>query len=114
MEKNLSHKKLSLDSINLTSLDCKVLSSLQNGIDIVSRPYENIAKQFNITEQDVINVVKKALLLGSIRKMGASLNHFLLGYSYNVMLVLNVTDNNVQSISDFICSFEEVSHCYLR
>lgn len=114
MEKYLSSKSLSLNSVYLTELDYKVLNDLQNGIQIISRPYEKIAKKFNISEQDIVNIIKKSLLLGAIRKIGASLNHFMLGYSYNVMLVLNVPDEKVQYISKFICSFEEISHCYLR
>lgn len=65
-------------------------------------------------EQDVVNIIERLLKKSIIRKFGASVNHRLLGYTYNGMLVLNVSEDKIDFIANFICNFSEVSHCYQR
>lgn len=91
-----------------------ILKLLQDGIELKHSPYLKIANLLNIKEQEVIDTIKQLINEKKIRRFGASVNHKMLGYLYNAMLVMNIQDNNIQKFVSYICKFDEVSHCYER
>lgn len=98
----------------LSETDKRIINELQSGLSICSRPYELIAGKLNISEEEVIDRIEKLIENGSIRKLGAVLNHRKAGYNANAMVVWVVPDNRVQEAGNILASFKEVSHCYQR
>ena len=59
----------------LTELEKQIVASIQGDIPVVKRPYAKIAKQLDITEEILLETLKKLCEKGVIRRFGATLRH---------------------------------------
>ena len=65
---------------------------------LVERPYAEIAKKIQTTEQDVIRRIDIMLSAGTIRRLGVVVRHRELGYRANAMLVWDFPDDQVDQM----------------
>lgn len=98
----------------LAKEDRIILRYLQEGIEITERPYKNIAEQLGLSEEEVLEKIRYFTKEEIIRNFQAILNHQLLGYNSNVMVVWQVPAEKVDFVGKIMASFNEVSHCYER
>lgn len=87
---------------------------IQRDLAMTRRPYQEIADQTGMTEQDVLNVIKQMLARGLIRKFGAVVRHREAGFSANAMVVWAVPEGRVERVGQLLSSFAEITHCYER
>ena len=92
----------------------KIIYLTQDGLPITQRPYEKLAEQLELDQTKVIQILKKMLEIGLIRRISAVPNHYALGYRYNLMTVWNVPDSEVEHLGFLAASLDFVSHCYQR
>ena len=92
----------------------KVISATQNGLPICDRPYQQIAKQVGISEEELIALMQEMLSAGLIRRIGLVPNHYALGYRFNLMTVWDVDDQDILSLGETVGQLDFVSHCYQR
>lgn len=104
----------SVNGISFDQTDFKVVLATQGGIPIVSNPFEVIAAQVGINEDELILRMKKLKEVGFIRKMAGTPNHYKIGYVANAMTVWNIPDEFVDSVGEIFKSVGFVSHCYIR
>ena len=52
-------------------IDAKLINHLQNGFPICETPYLHVANELNLTEEDVLNRLKKLLENGTLSRFGA-------------------------------------------
>jgi len=100
--------------ILLDDLDRKIIEVTQSGLPLVSRPYDDVAKQTGITASDVIQRMKKMQANGIIRRIAAVPNHYALGYKANGMTVWDVPDDRINELGQKVGKLNFVSHCYHR
>ncbi|MDG6221696.1 MAG: Lrp/AsnC family transcriptional regulator [Candidatus Bathyarchaeota archaeon] len=93
--------------------DKAILVEVQR-LPLVSRPFFEIGKRLNLTEEQVLDACNCLLRKGIIRRFGVSLAHRKIGFVANPMTVLKVPKNDVDSVGAKIASFPTVSHCYAR
>jgi|SRR5665647_455505 len=98
----------------LSEQDKKIIIELQNGLPLVSRPFEIMGKRLNMTEESLINRIAYLKEEGFIRRFGATVRHRDLGFTANAMVVWDVPDNKTDEAGRIMASFKEVSHCYQR
>jgi DNA-binding Lrp family transcriptional regulator len=98
----------------LSGQDKKIIIELQNGLPLVSRPFEVMGKRLNMTEESLINRVTYLKENGLIRRFGAAVRHRDLGFTANAMVVWDVPDNKTDEAGRIMATFKEVSHCYQR
>ena len=98
----------------LTTLEKKIISSLQGSIPVSSRPFLELAQEIGISEEKYIDVVKSLNDRGIIRRFGATLKHQNSGFKANAMVAWNVDETKVQDVGKIMASFDEVTHCYRR
>ncbi|MDF9408045.1 Lrp/AsnC family transcriptional regulator [Pelotomaculum isophthalicicum JI] len=98
----------------LTELDIKIIRVLQNGLPLVSRPFQAMAEKLEMTEDELIDKVKSFINDGIIRRFGATVRHFDLGFVANAMVVWDVPEEKVSETGRIMAGFEEVTHCYRR
>jgi DNA-binding Lrp family transcriptional regulator len=98
----------------MDQIDIKLLKSTQDGIPIVSLPFEQIAQEHNITENEVLERLNKLIKEGVIRRFGASIGHRAIGITANAMCTWNVPDEKVEEVGAIMAGFPEVTHCYER
>jgi DNA-binding Lrp family transcriptional regulator len=99
---------------HLDSIDRKLISVTQSGFPIEHSPYQTIAKDIGITQEDVLQRLERLLSNGIIRRIGAVPNHYKLGLTANGMTVWDVDDDKVTELGNIIGQLDFVSHCYQR
>ena len=92
----------------------KIIQQLQADIPLVPRPYAEIARRVGCSEDEVLGLLGEYLKQGVIRRMGAVLNHYNLGFSANGMGIWRVEPQDVDRVGAIMAGFPEVTHCYER
>ena len=108
-----TNKKIG-DGYRLDDIDRKLVSVTQTGLSIERSPYEKIAHDIDIPQDEVLQRLKRLLSFGIIRRIGAVPNHYKLGFTANGMTVWDVKDNKVSELGNIIGQLDFVSHCYQR
>jgi DNA-binding Lrp family transcriptional regulator len=98
----------------LTDLDKRIIASIQGDIPITQRPYLEIAGQLGISEDVLLERLKRLRDKGIIRRFGATLRHQKYGYQANAMVAWQVDEENIDAVGERMAAFREVSHCYRR
>ncbi len=101
-------------TILMDEIDRKIIVATQSGLPLVSRPYQKIAIQLNISADDVMTRLNIMLQRGIIRRIAAVPNHYALGYKANGMSVWDVPDELVNKLGLQLGALDFVSHCYRR
>ena len=99
---------------DLDEKDKSILRYLQDGLPIESTPYKSIADQVGLTEQELFRRISLLKEKGIIRRLKTILNHYLIGYTANVMVVWEVPAHQIKEAVKIMTAFPVVSHCYQR
>ncbi len=99
---------------SLDDTDLALMRATQAGLPLAAQPYQQLAKQLNISTEQVMSRLTNMQQRGIIRRIGAVPNHYKLGYRFNGMTVWNVPDEQVNALGEQIGQLTFVSHCYQR
>jgi DNA-binding Lrp family transcriptional regulator len=102
------------NNYNLDDIDRKLISVTQSGFPIEHSPYQTIANNIGITQDEVLQRLEQLLSNGIIRRIGAVPNHYKLGLTANGMTVWDVDENKIIELGNKIGQLDFVSHCYQR
>lgn len=100
--------------MNIDPIERQIIQATQTGLPLVAEPYQAIANQLGISEQEVIRYLQAMLENGVIRRIAAVPNHYKLGYRHNGMTVWDVDDQYVDILGQQVAKLTFVSHCYQR
>ena len=98
----------------LNETEQRLISLIQGGLPISSRPWAEIAKQMNLEEDEVLDQVRKLQERGLIKRFGLVVRHHELGYTANAMVVWDVPDDRVQAVGQALGRHDCVTLCYQR
>ena len=98
----------------MNAIDRAVVKATQGGLPLVPRPYQDLARQLGVSQEEVLGALRRMLADGRIRRIGAVPNHYALGYAANAMSVWDVADGAVDELGRQIGSLPFVTHCYRR
>lgn len=101
-------------TIELDATDRRLIVATQGGLPRVSRPYDALAGELDITASEVLRRLQRMLDRGVIRRIGAVPNHYAIGYTANGMSVWDVDDESIDELGARVGSLEFVTHCYRR
>ncbi|MCQ1534560.1 Lrp/AsnC family transcriptional regulator [Methanosarcina sp. KYL-1] len=94
--------------------DVELLKLVQDGIPLTHSPFRGFAARLGISEQEVVDRLKKLQKAGKIRRFAASIGHRAIGITANAMCVWNVPDERIEEVGQIMAEFPEVTHCYER
>jgi DNA-binding Lrp family transcriptional regulator len=94
--------------------DLRVLRAMENGIEVVPRPFDTAGEKIGMTGTEVRGNLKEMLNDGTIRSFGAVVDHRSLGLVVNAMVVWDVDDAMVERAGMDFSEMPMVSHCYER
>jgi DNA-binding Lrp family transcriptional regulator len=94
--------------------DRKLIRLTQTGLAIEQKPYQKVADNIGISQDEVIQRLQHMLSCGIIRRIGAVPNHYKLGLTANGMTVWDVDENKIIELGNIIGQLDFVSHCYQR
>jgi len=86
----------------------------ESGLPLCVRPYEELARQLGMSEDEVLMQFSRMIDDGRIRRIAAVPNHYALGYRANGMSVWDVPDEYASEFGCRVGALPFVSHCYLR
>ncbi len=95
-------------------IEHKVLAALQDGLPRSRTPYCDMAHRVGISVNELLAVLDRWKRDGTIRRIGAIVNHFQVGLADGAMVVWRVEPGRVADVGVVLASFEEVSHAYER
>ena len=100
---------------DIKEIDKDIMAELQDNIPYDKSPYKTIAEKVGLTEDEVIENIKRYKEKGWVRRYGATLKHQKAGFTANGMGVWSVpNEEEREKIGEIIASFQEVSHAYER
>ena len=71
-----------------------LIQAIAQGLPLVCRPYQEIAKQIGSTESRVIEGIHRIIQRGDIKRYGVVVRHRELGYRANAMVVMSALRNS--------------------
>ncbi|MBU3161606.1 Lrp/AsnC family transcriptional regulator [Clostridium frigoris] len=90
-----------------------ILNLIQSGFPIESRPFLKIAKELNISENQVIDIISGLKSNGYIKRIGGIFDLRKLGY-YSTLCAIKVPVEKIEEVAKFINSNNGVTHNYIR
>ena len=102
------------DGVAMDAFDRAIVAATQEGLPLVSRPYDEIARLTGIPAPEVIERMSCMQERGVIRRIAAVPNHYALGLRANGMTVWDVDDDSVARLGPEVGRLEFVTHCYRR
>lgn len=94
----------------LTDSERKLACALGAGLPLVSRPYAGLG----LPEAEVLDILRRWLESGVVRRVGAVVRHRMLGYLANAMVVWDVPDDEVAAAGGRLAADDAVTLCYRR
>jgi DNA-binding Lrp family transcriptional regulator len=98
----------------LSDLEKRVILALQRDLEVQARPFQEVADQLGLEEEQLLDAVQGLMERGYIRRFGATLRHQKSGYEANALVVWMVPEAELKTIGQQLASRREVSHCYAR
>ena len=100
--------------MKFSKLEKELIKIIQEDIPHSLTPFKDIARKLDISEEEVLNIIKNLKGKRIIRRFGAVLRHQKAGLRENGMIVWNIPEEKVMEIGKKFASFKEVTHCYER
>jgi siroheme decarboxylase len=100
-------------AIPLDELDKRVLNLMQGSFPLAPRPYAEVARQADVTEDEVLSRVDRLLRERIIRQVTPIFDTRVLGYK-SMLVAASVDPENPHRAAQIINSHPGVSHNYLR
>jgi len=92
----------------------RLVAALQDGLDLVPRPYAVLAARAGLSEGEVLKTLAKWQDLGLVRRFGVVVRHHELGFGANAMCVWDVPDAKVSTLGKALAAEPAVTLCYRR
>jgi DNA-binding Lrp family transcriptional regulator len=98
----------------LTDLEKKVILALQRDLEIKPRPFQELADQLGVAEEQLLQAIRGLMAQGYIRRFGATLRHQKSGFEANALVAWAVPEDRLQALGEQLAAQRAVSHCYAR
>jgi DNA-binding Lrp family transcriptional regulator len=109
---NSSTHNITTNSLN--EIDRAVLHITQDGIPLENEPFASIATETEISQKEVVAVLKKLIDCGVIKRLGISVNQRKVGIVANAVVAWKVPQDQVERVGSRVSSYKEITHCYER
>ena len=97
----------------MDDIDREILNEIQSGFPITSRPYLDLGKRFDLSEQEVLERVKRLRSKGIIRRIGGNFNSRRLNFA-STLCAARVPKEKIKGFVDVVNGYKGVTHNYLR
>ncbi|MFD2673288.1 siroheme decarboxylase subunit beta [Marinicrinis sediminis] len=104
----------SASSFPLTELERSILRLLQDEWPLVPQPYQWIANQLGIEQEELFQHIDRMKASGLIRRIGMVMRHRKMGITANPMIVWRVPESRLNELGEWLAEQPEVTHAYHR
>lgn len=103
-----------VDTSVLCDADRPILQALSEGLALIERPFNELAKRLKRTESDVIERITALSAAGITTRIGVIVRHRAIGWRSNAMVVWNVQPDRIESAGVALSRHPGVTLCYER
>ena len=96
------------------NIERRVLAVLQDGLPVSRTPYADMAARIGISVAELLAVLRGWKQNGTMRRIGAVVDHLQVGLAGGAMVAWKVATARVAQVGAILAGFEEVSHAYER
>lgn len=100
--------------LRLTAQERRLIAVLEEGLELIPRPYARVGMRAGMTEDDVLDTLARWLRDGVLKRFGVVVHHHELGFRANAMCVWNVPDDRVRELGIALAAEHGVTLCYRR
>lgn len=97
----------------MDDVDRKILNAIQSDFPIVARPYRELGKSVNLSEEEVFERVKGLKKEGVIRRIGGNFHSRTLNFT-STLCAAKVAEERITRFVEVVNSYPGVTHNYLR
>lgn len=97
----------------IDSLDKQILNEIQWQFPLVNRPFLEISKRYNVSEDEVLERIRTLKRTGLIRQINAIFDTRRLGYK-STLVAFSVLQDKLEQVANMVNSHPGVSHNYER
>jgi siroheme decarboxylase len=97
----------------MDEIDRKILNEIQSGFPIKSRPYFELGKRLDLSEEEMLERVKKLRSNGMIRRIGGNFDSRRLNFT-STLCAARVPKEKIKGFVELINAHKGVTHNYLR
>ena len=97
----------------MVNLKDKLLSRIQANFPLSPAPYKDLAEEFDVTEDDIINAISELKMQGLIRRIGASIDSRKAGY-VSTLVGCKVQPDKLAEVAKEVGKNPGVTHAYER
>jgi DNA-binding Lrp family transcriptional regulator len=97
-----------------SDVEDRILAALQGGLPRSRTPFCDMARGIGISTEELLAVLDRWSKDGTIRRLGAVVDHFRVGLGDGAMVVWKVEPDHVAQVGAVLSGFKEVSHAYER
>ncbi|WP_099192756.1 siroheme decarboxylase subunit beta [Tepidibacter mesophilus] len=98
----------------IDKIDRDIIIYLSKDIELTKTLYKDMAKIFNISEDELINRLKKLKEKGYLKRISPIMVHQKSGYDSNAMVVWKIEQDKIKYFIDMIKNVTSISHVYER
>ena len=114
LEHERPERREHMDAPDLTPLEVRAISIVQEDLPLVERPFAAQAEMIGCDEETVLELLRSFKERKLMRRFAAVMNHRSAGFKANAMGVWAVPDEELDEIGPQMAGFALVSHCYRR
>jgi DNA-binding Lrp family transcriptional regulator len=97
----------------MDEVDRKILNAIQSDFPIAARPYRELGKSINLSEEEVFERVKGLKKEGVIRRIGGNFHSRRLNFT-STLCAAKVPEERIRRFVEVVNSYPGVTHNYLR
>jgi len=97
----------------MNSTDRKILNEIQSDFPITSRPYQDLGRRLNLTEDEVMSAVRRMKEDGIIRRIGGNFHSSRLNF-VSTLCAAKVPQERIDRFVEAVNRHPGVTHNYLR
>jgi siroheme decarboxylase len=97
----------------MNQTDRKILNEIQSDFPITSRPYRDLGKRLNLTEDEVLSAVRRLKEKGIIRRIGGNFHSSRLNF-VSTLCAAKVPEEKIDRFVERVNRYPGVTHNYLR
>lgn len=97
----------------MDSTDRDILNEIQSDFPITAHPYRQLGERLQLTEEEVLNRIKRLKAEGIIRRIGGNFNSRKLHFT-STLCAAKVPENKIEEFVETVNGYEGVTHNYMR
>lgn len=102
------------DAEALSEEEWRVIRAFEPDLPLISRPFAAAAEPAGLSGERALEILVALRRSGVIRRFGATLKHYAVGYPANAMSVWQVEPEDQDRVGRVLAGSPLVSHCYAR